>query len=233
MKDLPSLLTQRRAYFGTYLRLKDSRIIDVIADAGLDFVRFDPLNVDFGLELDVLIDHAVQRGLLVWIRSSVPEAATHLDERVDVVTVPDISNSNQVAGLWRQFEGRHTRLGCQLESLEALDRMDEILSSPPLVNGNGVVHAGRNDLMVALGADSQFDPRVLAAERAALGGAIDRGIPASLHVPLTPRGIEHAELWIEAGISFVSLDVDQLILERDWRRAVSRLSSPHPGAWSG
>lgn len=208
---------------GTYVRLADPGVVDVVAACKFDFVRFDVLHADFGAAIDGLIDRANERGLAVWIRAAAETAASFIDPRVSVVTVPDIESAGQLDRLWTDFAEGPTRLGCQAESVAALRALEEILSTPALSGGGGVLHAGRNDLMADLGVDSQFHGDVLMMEDRVLGEAIERGVQTSLHVPITERGLAHARSWASRGVTYITLDIDRRVLDRAWSEAVRSL----------
>jgi len=113
-------------------------------------------------------------------------------------------------------------LGIQIETLEAIENLDEILA----VKGIDIVQSGRGDLSNALGVPGQkTHPRVLEAEERIFGKALSMGLAISPQLdPYAPGFEEEAAGWVEKGAYLISLGIDQAIIKKAFQSIVKKTS---------
>jgi 4-hydroxy-2-oxoheptanedioate aldolase len=114
-----------------------------------------------------------------------------------------------------------TLLVLHIEARDSVDRIDEILAVP----GIDVAFLGPYDLSQTLGIPGQVThPRVRDAMRA----VVEAARKCNLAVGSFANSREHAELWIAAGVSYLSYSVDSVIYLDACRRARAMLESLRP-----
>ena len=114
-----------------------------------------------------------------------------------------------------------TLLVLHIEARDSVDRIDEILAVP----GIDVAFLGPYDLSQTLGIPGQVThPRVRDAMQAVVEAARKR----NLAVGSFANSREHAELWIAAGVSYLSYSLDSVIYLDACRRARAMLESLRP-----
>lgn len=113
-------------------------------------------------------------------------------------------------------------LGVQIETLEAIENLDEILA----VKGIDIVQSGRGDLSNALGVPGEkTHPRVIEAEEKIFGKALSRGLAISPQLdPYAPGFEEEVASWVEKGAYLISLGIDQAIIKKAFQGIVKKTS---------
>lgn len=213
------LIAADRPAVGTYATLQDTAVVMMLAAAGLDFVRFDPLNHDYCGRFPDLMAAAHEAGLTVWVRvaNDPQQVATAAALGVDIVTIPEVHSPSEVVAALdaaREVvpEGSAFAIGGQIEDATGLAAREAIVAT----DGLRVVHSGRNDLARSLGVPGEpFHPAVLAAEELVVEAAMSAGKQVSLHHPLTEDGIRRARIWWERGARIFTFDTDRAMLARN------------------
>lgn len=208
-----------RPAVGTYVTLRDRAVVTMLAEAGLDFVRFDPHNYDYRGLLPELMAVAHEAGLTVWVRvdNEPQQVADAAALGADIVTIPDVHSSADVVSAVEAAcnvvpKGGAFAMGGQIEDATGLAAREAIVAT----DGLRVVHSGRNDLALSLGVPGEpFHPDVLAAEELVVEAAMSAGKQVSLHHPLTDDGIRRAGVWRERGVRIFSFDTDRALLGRN------------------
>ena len=114
-----------------------------------------------------------------------------------------------------------TLLVLHIEARDSVDRIDEILAVP----GIDVAFLGPYDLSQTLGIPGQVThPRVRDAMQAVVEAARKRNVAVGSFA----NSREHAELWIAAGVSYLSYSLDSVIYLDACRRARAMLESLRP-----
>jgi len=109
-------------------------------------------------------------------------------------------------------------LGIQIESIEAVNNLDEILS----ISGIDMVLSGRGDLANSLGLAGQKNhPAVLAAEEKIFAAAKARGLSASVNLdPMAQDFAETVNMWKKKGAQVITLGHDTNIIRRSLEGAM-------------
>jgi 4-hydroxy-2-oxoheptanedioate aldolase len=110
-------------------------------------------------------------------------------------------------GDYHEFANEETLVIPQIETRQAIENLDEILSVP----GIGGIYIGPSDLAMALGSEprkGQNDPAVIEAKMTILEACKRHGIPAGIHTNSTDVAIE----MIEQGFQLTSLQSDDRFL---------------------
>jgi len=224
------------ALLGTYVRLPTAAALEAVAEAGLDFVRFDQFRLAWDdSTLGGLVQTAKSLGLLTWARAGQdrPEIARVIRSGVEVITFPDVGSARvarQLVSMVSEASQLATAapdvvIGCQVEDADGLANYKEIVA----VDGVDVIHTGRTDLSHALGVPGeQFHPRVLEAERMIAEAALDAGKEVSLLYPLTPGGLERTAGWLAAGVRIVAMDTDYHVLRAAYATAAECVRAAMP-----
>jgi 4-hydroxy-2-oxoheptanedioate aldolase len=121
---------------------------------------------------------------------------------------------------YTRWTNRQVVLGIQIESREAIDKIDEILA----VDGIDLVLSGRGDLSNALGVTGQKNhPSVLQAEEKIFSKAVARGLAISPQLDsFSPDISDEIRSWNEKGAYIISLGVDAALIRRAFADAVVR-----------
>jgi 2-keto-3-deoxy-L-rhamnonate aldolase RhmA len=179
---------------GTFVKTPSPIIVEVLSLSGLDCLCLDAEHAPFdrgSLDLCIMAARAAQMPVLVRLSSVTPEHILNaLDCGASGVVLPHITSaleakaavkacrygpggrgyagSTRAAGYTTQTLVQNLSLGAQavviaqIEDIEAVLAIDEIMQ----VEGIDAFFIGRADLTVAMGAQSQDDPEVLAAVEA-------------------------------------------------------------------
>lgn len=112
-----------------------------------------------------------------------------------------------------------------IETKQAMERLDEILSVP----GLDAIYIGPNDLAITLGcapSGTPTDPIVLDAIKFILAGAKKHGVAPGLHCGSTAM----AKQMIEWGFQFTTLLADNALLANAAKSVVNEMRSGQPAA---
>lgn len=113
-----------------------------------------------------------------------------------------------------------TMVMVQIESLQAIDNLDEILSVPG-VDGSTL---GRGDLAAELGISNREDPDVLAAVEAMINACNRHGkIPG-----LLVQQVDDAKAWIERGVRYVTYASEVLMMRNAAQAALGEIRKASP-----
>jgi len=220
---------------GTYVTLPTGRAVEVLAGAGLDFVRLDPYKFPWPRSLTAEVVAAARRGLMTpWARIDNDPAAIRdlLEFGIQIVTVPEIDTAEQAKELVSVIRHRPANardgagdaseilVGCQIETVEGIKNYRAIIGT----EGVDIIHTGRNDISHALGVPGdQFHPRVLEVERRIVEATLEAGKQPALLYPLTDQGIELAAEWVRFGVRIFALDMDYRLLHRAYSQVAELL----------
>lgn len=237
-----------RPAFGTYIRSGSAAAVEIAAQAGLDFVRFDAYHSGYNPEtLHTQIRTALMMGVTPWVR--VPNDPLTIGNILDMgalaVTVPNIGSRADVEAAihavryppagrrehsrpgfaramsmseYLDWSERELMISCQIEGEDGLANYKEIVR----VDGLDVVQSGRGDLSLALGVPGQkFHPTVLAAEEKIVDAALDAGKAVSLVFSIDDEGMNYIQRWMSRGVLLPVIDSDESILLRGYRQALA------------
>jgi 2-keto-3-deoxy-L-rhamnonate aldolase RhmA len=99
------------------------------------------------------------------------------------------------------YSNRNTIVICQIESVEGLQNLEDIASTP----GVDILWVGHFDLTQSMGIPGQFhDPRFLDGLKQVVETAKKHGLKAGLQ----PGSVEQAQEWIEMGYNVISYSSD-------------------------
>lgn len=243
-------LNEGRPAFGTYIYATSLNMVEVAAQAGFDFVRFDLYHHAMAPQtLTAMINTAHMMGVTPWVR--VPEDPQTIGSVLDmgalIVTVPNVGTVAQAARAVAAVrypptgEREHARpgfartmpmteylawcerdvmLGCQIEGQAGIENYREIVTMP----GIDVIQSGRGDLSLALGVPGEiFHPKVLAAEERIVMAALEAGKAVSLLFSPTDEGMEYITRWMDRGVQLPVLDSDEGVLLRGYRMGLDAL----------
>lgn len=232
MHELKARLARGERIVGTWVKTPSQIVVEVLAMTGLDCLCLDAEHAPFDrLTLDACLFAARAAGKPVLVRtpSAAPEHILNaLDCGADGVVIPHIrsaedaraavrashyghggrgyAGSSRAAGYSTRAMADHrarsanTIVILQIEDPEAVDAIDKIAA----VEGVDALFIGRVDLTVALGADSQDDPRVLAAVERVCRAGREHGRTTGMFLA---RAAD-AETWAAHGASLFLLGSD-------------------------
>jgi 4-hydroxy-2-oxoheptanedioate aldolase len=226
MSRLSDRYAQGHVVLGTYASFGTAREVEILALAGLDFVRIDSYKHHWP---DAVVKEMVAacrtHGITSWARteSDATEIARHVAMGVEALTVPSVDSAEQARMIVAAAAGGRAAgflLGCQVESKAGLANLDEIVSVP----GVDIIHSGRTDLAADIAPGmSQFDPQIVAAEEHIAAAAQHAGKAMALMYPLDARSEEFVAGWINRGVRIFALDNDSVVLRDTYKRFVTRL----------
>lgn len=124
---------------------------------------------------------------------------------------------------FKKWSNEEVMVGIQIESLKAIENLDEILD----VQGIDVILSGREDISNALGVPGQKDhPSVLDAEEKIFMAARSKGIAISPQLdPYSPGFAESVRKWAGKGACIISLGIDSLIIRKALESIVNKARS--------
>lgn len=246
-----------RTAFGIYVTQPAPALVEVAAAAGLDFVRIDAYHGALSSEtIAALIRAAYAAGVCPTVRVANDELAilSALEHGAMAITVPGIDSPEaaraavrasrypprghrdisrplryigEAAADYFRWADEELIVSAQLESREALERLDEIMA----VDGLDMVQTGRNDLSLSLGVPGQPNhPRVLEAEAAVVAAARRHGKMVSLHVHAGPGSVERTRGWVADRIECVTLGSDAQIFYRALQTQLGEATGGAPGS---
>ena len=124
------------------------------------------------------------------------------------------------AATFKKWSNEEIMVGIQIESLQAIENLDEILS----VQGIDIVLSGRTDLSNAFGVPGQKDHSlVLDAEEKIFSAAKSKGIAISPQLdPYAINYVENVQKWVGKGAEIISLGIDLLIIKKAFENIVNK-----------
>lgn len=242
--DLPrnafrAALKEGRRQIGLWCQIPDSGMVELLAGCGYDWLMIDtehsPMRAEDTLplmqaaaaypvscvvrpgwndpvEIKKLLDCGAQTVLVPYVQTAEEAAravaAVHYPPR-GMRGVAGITRATRY-GAVQGYAARAAEEICllvQVETVDAVARIEEIAA----VDGVDGVFVGPADLAASMGLAGQpSHPDVLAAVADAVGRIVAAGRPAGFLSP-DPKAVSVA---LEAGASFVAVDVDAAILRR-------------------
>ena len=237
MSALKARLAAGERIVGTFVKTPSPIVVEVLALTDLDCLCLDAEHAPFdraAIDGCAMAARAGGKDLLVRVPVATPEHILNaLDCGATGVVAPHIRSADEARAFARACQYGHGGRGyagssraagytmrgmaailsaaaertvaiAQIEDPEAIDAIEEIAA----VDGIDALFVGRADLTVAYGADSQDDPRVVAAvERVcAVGRRHGRTVGMFL------ARIEDVPLWAEQGASLFLLGSDHNFL---------------------
>lgn len=234
----------KEASYGVHVKMPAPQLVDVAANVGSDFVKFDQYHTPFGAEvLTAMVAAARGGGMTPWIRckNDPHEIMTMLDFGIEAITVPSVgtvAEAQAVVDATRYFPRgvRESNRPISRRGLKDADYFkwaeEEILVCVSIENKAGlenykdiikldgvdVIATGRGDISLALGVPNDRDgqPLVIETQKRVLFDALDAGKEVSMTYPCTPRGIEEAQFWLEQGIRIITLETEHRLLARSY-----------------
>ena len=234
---LKTRLAARELIVGTFIKTPSPIVVEVLGLTDLDCLCLDAEHAPFdrgSLDACIFAARAQNIDVLVRVPSAAPEHLLNaLDCGATGVMVPHVrsaaeaeaivraaqygnggrgyAGSSRAAGYTTLSMARHkegsaarTVVVAQIEDPEAIDSIEEIAA----VSGLDALFVGRVDLTVAYGAESQDDPRVVAAvERVCAAGKA-----AGKAVGMFLARVEDVPHWRSKGASFFLLSSDHTFL---------------------
>ena len=222
---------------GTFIKTPSPIIVEVFGLSGLDCLCLDAEHAPFdriAIDSCALAARAVGMDLLVRVPVANPEHILNaLDCGATGIVAPQLRSADEARALVRACQygaggrgyagssraasyaampmARHlagsaerTIVVAQIEDPEAVDAIEEIAA----VDGVDALFVGRVDLTVAYGAESQDDPRVVAAVERICRAGRDRGRAVGMFL----ARIEDVPIWTAQGASLFLLGSDHAFL---------------------
>jgi 4-hydroxy-2-oxoheptanedioate aldolase len=120
---------------------------------------------------------------------------------------------------YAQWSNEEVLLGIQIESKDAVDRLDEILR----VEGIDMIHSGRADMAKSLGVTGQRNhPMVLATEQKVFDVAREHGKNISVHLDPTAANLaETIATWRAKGAEAITLGHDITLIKKAFDDAMT------------
>lgn len=120
---------------------------------------------------------------------------------------------------YTKWSNEEVLLSIQIESKDAVERLDEILS----VEGIDMIHSGRGDIAKSLGVIGQRNhPMVLAAEQRIFDAAKKHGKSISVHLdPTAPNLAETVAAWKVKGAQAITLGHDITLIKKAFEGAIA------------
>ncbi len=224
-----SRVTERYArgevVLGTYASFGSSLEVEILANAGLDFVRIDGYKYDWPDDVVSTMVAACRRNSITpWARTrSDPEQiARYIELGVEALTVPAVESAREAESIVRAASARPVDfiLGCQIETEAGLANLEEIVT----VDGVDVIHSGRTDLARFLApTEGQLADVVLRAEDSIVAAALAAGKIFAMMYPIGTRGESMVASAIDRGIRIFAIDNDAVVLGDQFAQAVARI----------
>ena len=246
---LKERLKNGEVVIGPFVNLASGALIEIAAFAGFDFVIIDtehgPLDIPVAENLCRISDSVGITPIVRVRENDGPQILRALDIGASGVQVPQITcredaeavvQAAKYAPIGMRGVSPYTRAAryfadggkifdrlnetsmilVHIEGVNGLNKLDEIVK----VEGLDVIFLGPYDLSQSLGIPGQVDdPRVVDRMRKATETVNDAG----LTVGTFADGPEAANLWIEAGVRYVSMSVDTGIYLRGCREILSEV----------
>jgi 4-hydroxy-2-oxoheptanedioate aldolase len=244
-----------RAAWGMYVTQPAPALVELAAQAGLDFVRIDAYHGTMGPEtIDGLIRAGYASGVTPTVRvaNDQVQILSVLESGAMAITVPDVESAEAARAVvqaarypprGRREISRPLRMigvpgetyfrwadeelvvSVQIESGRGLAALDEIVA----VEGLDMIQSGRQDLALALDVPGQPNhPKVLEAEERIVEAAWRAGKWVSLHFPPAPDAIERARRWVSRGVQCVTIGGDVQILFHALRERLAAMAAEVP-----
>ncbi|GAA2858075.1 4-hydroxy-2-oxoheptanedioate aldolase [Aminobacter niigataensis] len=242
-----------KSSFGVHVKVPAPALVDVAANVGSDFVKFDQYHSPFGYEaFYAMVAAARAGGMTPWVRcrNDAYEIMTMLDMGIEGITVPNCGSADEaraVVAATRYFpkgvresnrpvsrRGHSDKdyfewaeseiLVCvSIENKAGLENYKEIVK----VEGVDVIATGRGDISLALGVPTDRDnqPEVIETQKRVLFAALDAGKQVSMTYPCTPKGMEEAAWWQEKGVRILTMETEHRVLARSYAAAFNQLKS--------
>jgi 2-dehydro-3-deoxyglucarate aldolase/4-hydroxy-2-oxoheptanedioate aldolase len=244
-------LAEGRTVIGTMVvEFRQSALMTLLANAGLDFVLIDNEHGPFSIETIAELSRAARAaGLTPIVR--VPELTyAHVVQPLDAgaqgIMLPRVTSPDQVelclacmkylpqgrrgAVLARGHTGfqggpltetlaelnRESFLIAQIETAEAVSRLDEILAVP----GLDAALIGPTDLSVALGVAGQMEhPTLVSAIERTMAACVTHGVVPAIHT----NDVAMTAAWARRGMRLVSISSETGLLVAGTRAAVTAI----------
>lgn len=250
--DLKMKLREGRSCIGTMVvEMRQPSVMQMLANAGFDFVIIDNEHGPFSIETIADLGRAARRlGVTPIVR--VPEIAyTAITQALDAgaqgVMIPRVTEPQQVFSAFEMmkyppegkrgsvlarghtnFKGgsvaeamaainQETMLVVQIETLPALERLDEILSIP----GVDVALIGPNDLSIALGVPDQMQhPKLEAAIERVIAACNRSRVAPAIHM----NDLQLAAKWAVKGMRMISVSSEVGLMMKAGSETVAAVS---------
>jgi 2-keto-3-deoxy-L-rhamnonate aldolase RhmA len=242
-----------RSVVGTFvIEIRQPAIMQLLANAGFDFVLIDNEHGAFSIETVADLSRtAVLLGLTPIVR--IPDFThPYINQTLDVgaqgLMVPQIRYADEVRQIMRwlryppqgdrgnalergltQFHSgsvpqamedvqNNTMLVIQVETLEAIESIDEIVSIP----GVDAALIGPNDLSIALGVPGEVEhPRVQQAIQKTIHACLRAGVAPAIHMPR----LELATYWAGQGMRMISTGSEASFIMKAGQASVEAVRS--------
>lgn len=247
-RSLKARLAAGEVLVGTFVKTPSPIVVEVLTLTPLDCVCLDAEHAPFdrgSLDNCILAARAGGKDVLVRVPSGAPEHLLNaLDCGATGVVVPHVrsvaeaeavaraaqygpggrgyAGSSRAAGYTtlamvqhKEASASRTVVIAQIEDPEAVDEAEAIARVP----GIDAIFIGRADLTVAYGAESQDDPRVVAAVEQVCAAGVRAGKPVGMFL----ARVEDASLWRSRGATLFLLGSDHGFLLAGARDLVGRV----------
>lgn|GEM_PF-2675307 len=222
------LIDAGRPAIGAHAKVPTPAVVEIAAEAGLDFVRLDHYHWPYDdATLAAMTACAANRGVTPWVRceGTADMVTRMLELGIRGFTLPCIASVAQaraVADAVDRFVGSSPGvaradilLGCAIENRAGLDSFEGIAA----IEGVDIMSTGPSDLAFALGHSDNTHPEVRATYDRILMDAIARGKQVYLSTRATPGDWGRAAAWIARGARI-------LIIEEEYRVLMKHLMCP-------
>jgi len=152
-------------------------------------------------------------------KSIVKAARFHPMGERGIFNAPRVSRYGYISGAeYTKWSNEEVLLGIQIENIEAVNKMDEILT----VEGIDMCLSGRGDLAKSLGVPGQKNhPLVLEAEEEIFAAAKRHGKSISVNLdPTAANYIEGLKKWKSKGAQVITLGHDILLIKKGLEDAI-------------
>ena len=250
--DLKKLIRDKQVLYGTFVKINNSAILEVLGYAGFDFVVIDTEHGSHSIEsVEALVRSANLSGLcpVVRVRKNDPTLISQaLDTGASGVQVPQVSTKNDAltavnaAKFYpegqrgmdpysRSARYSHTRMADYLK--EANEKTSIILQVEGVkglsnldeiitVPGIDIIFIGPYDLSQSLGLPGQVNHEVLSEEMLKV---ITKANKKGIISGTYIDNVEGAKKWVNLGIEYIAVSVDVSIMMRAAKQIISVLKS--------
>ncbi len=240
-------LRARKPLLGTFVKLRDPGVVEVLGWAGFDFIVIDAEHAAFGREsLSVSLLAARAAGLAALVR--VPETDGHwisssLDAGAVGIMAPQVANVGMATDLAARMRfgaggrgfspstpaagygarGIAAHLASQTEEtvlICQIEDMGAVAAAADIAAVNGVdgLLVGPIDLAVSVGLTDPADPAIVNAGIAVMKAAAVKGVSAGMFISNPDMLLE----WKQAGANLFVLGADQSFLLQAAGSALAR-----------
>ncbi|SDN73657.1 aldolase/citrate lyase family protein [Ensifer sp. YR511] len=206
---------------GAHAKIPSPTVVEIAANAGLDFVRADHYHWPYDEHtLRAIADTAAALDITPWVRCACDPIiiTSMLEYGFRGFTLPCVASASQASMAVQTIdrfvekavgiEREDILLGCAIENREGLESFEKIAA----LSGVDVLSTGPSDLAFALGERDKSSAKVQAEYTRILEQSISRGKNVYLSTRTSPTEWEKTRVWIRKGARIIIIEEEYRVL---------------------